>query len=194
MLYEKVEVNSKRWFDLTPLLNEEFRDISNYEGLYQISNYGRVKSYIKSKKDKNGNQKVKIIIKKQNICKNNGYYMVTLFKNNKYKTHSVHRLVAKEFLLNKDMPCINHKDENKLNNRLDNLEWCTYKYNLTYNNKHYKIRKKINQYDLDGNFIKTWNSVTEISNTFKISRTCIIDCCKKIQKTSHGYKWEYASE
>ena len=99
---------------------EEWKDIKGYEGLYQISNKGRVKSlYNKSKILRPGKRK--------------GYFFVWLYKNKKRKQYSIHRLVAEHFLLNPDnLPVVNHKDENKLNNNVENLEWCTVEYNNNY--------------------------------------------------------------
>lgn len=95
---------------------EVWKDIEGYEGLYQVSNMGRVKSLIKG------------IILKQWTDKD-GYRQVGLLK----KTFKVHRLVAKAFIENPDdLPLVNHKDENKANNNITNLEWCTNEYNLSY--------------------------------------------------------------
>lgn len=97
-------------------MNKEiWEDIEDYEGLYQISNCGRVKSLIFSEKR---------ILK--NIINNNGYFIITLCKNNKCKTFTIHRLVALHFIPNpEDKPQVNHKDGDKLNNYYKNLEWCT---------------------------------------------------------------------
>ena len=122
MEFEEVEVNSERWFDLTLLKNEEFRDIKGYEGLYQVSNYGRVKT-IKIRNSVNVHNKTKIL--KQ--CESKfGYYIVNLSN----KSQRVHRLVALTFIPNlKNYYCVNHIDGNKHNNKIDNLEWCTSSYN-----------------------------------------------------------------
>ena len=114
---------------------EEWRDIKGYEGLYQVSNKGRVKSL-----GNNKTKKEKILSLKPS---NNGYIRVYLCKNGKQKPFSVHRLVAQAFLLNpNNLPVVNHKDENKLNNNVENLEWCTVAYNNTYGTKIERARKK----------------------------------------------------
>lgn len=117
---------------------EIWKDIPNYEGLYQISNYGRVKSiprtYKKRKIDKE-------IIKKLKTMPN-GYIRVSLSKNGKTKDYYVHRLVAKAYIPNIDnKPCINHKDCNRNNNNANNLEWVTHKENNSY--KDHNLRKNI---------------------------------------------------
>lgn len=99
---------------------ELWKDICGYEGLYMISNLGNIKSI---KKD--------ALLKP--IQNNNGYSRVSLYKNGKYKAFSVHRLVAEAFIPNPGaLPQVNHKDEDKSNNKVDNLEWCTAKYNSNY--------------------------------------------------------------
>lgn len=113
--------------DLNDLPNEIWLPIEGYEGLYVVSNMGRVKSLgnDKSRKDK---------ILSQGKLKN-GYLVVNLNKDKKSKTCYVHRLVCQAFIDNPNCyRCVNHKDENPLNNCVDNLEWCTYQYNLNYKN------------------------------------------------------------
>ena len=105
-------------------------DIKNYEGLYAITEDGRVWSYRNKKFLKLQKGKT-------------GYYKVVLSKNNTQKTYNIHRLVAIAYIDNpNDYPCINHKDENKLNNKVENLEWCTYQYNSNYGTSKDKIRQK----------------------------------------------------
>ena len=107
---------------------EAFRDIKGYENLYQISNKGNVRSLLTNK----------ILIGGTDL---QGYKIVTLRKDKKNHTKTVHRLVAQAFLPNPNkLPCVNHKDENKQNNVIDNLEWCSYSYNLNYGSR--TIRKK----------------------------------------------------
>ena len=112
---------------------EEWKSIPGYEGLYEVSSYGRVKSLGISYTRKNGvmDHKPEIILSPKNNGK--GYFMVCLYKNKKHKYYLIHRLVALTFINNPDnLPCVNHKDEDKSNNRVDNLEWCTAKYNSNY--------------------------------------------------------------
>lgn len=189
---------------------EIWKDIPQYEGLYQVSNLGRVKSLERYIKKENGFQKhIKEKIKTIRITKQ-GYQVVDLYKNKSYKTLKVHRLVALAFLnknnfksvdkediknINIDELEINHKDENKQNNNINNLEWCTSKYNCNYGKRIEKIhiiqRKKVNQYDLKGNFIKQWNSRKEIYETLGIPISNVSSCCLGYTKTAHKYIWKY---
>ena len=106
-------------------MEEEWRDIRGYEGLYQVSNLGNVKSFNNRIKHKNP------MILKQTIDRKNGYLTVSLSRNGKKKIYRVHKLVASIFIDNSNnYPVINHKDGKKLNNCVDNLEWCTYKQNI----------------------------------------------------------------
>lgn len=113
---------------------EEWRSIPGYEGLYEVSNLGRVKSLEISYIRKNGimDHKPEIILSPKN--NGTGYFIVCLYKNKIHKYCLIHRLVALTFIPNPDnLPCVNHKDEDKTNNRVDNLEWCDHKYNSNYN-------------------------------------------------------------
>lgn len=116
-------------FTDTELANERWRDVDGYDGAYQVSDLGRVRSkkYGRWKVLKQGRQR-------------DGYLTVLLSKNGKRKTSKVHRLVAQAFIPNDDesKTIINHIDENKHNNQVSNLEWCDYKYNSTYNDIHHR--------------------------------------------------------
>lgn len=125
-------------------MNEVWKDVKGYEGLYQVSNMGNVKSMNRFVKA-NSNHKYQHI--KERLLKLNGgrkYTHVILCKNGTTKGYLVHRLVAEAFIPNPDnLPIINHKDENPSNNCVDNLEWCTYKYNNEYNGRIDKCKHKI---------------------------------------------------
>lgn len=117
-------------------MKEIWKDIKGYKGLYQISNFGRVKSFIKWR-----GTDVRIL---SPFCITGNYQQVVLIKNKKKKYLSIHRLVAEAFIANKDKKnCINHKDCNKLNNHVDNLEWCTYSENIKHAYKN-GLRKNTN--------------------------------------------------
>lgn len=151
---------------------EIWKDIPNYDGLYKVSNLGNVISY------KNGKPK-----KIKPIKQTTGYMHVSLYYHGKKTVWGLHRLVATLFLENpNNYPCINHKDENRANNCVDNLEWCNYQYNNTYNNRHkknsYKTALKLGHpiqvCDLKGNIINTFNSVNEAVKQLNLSNTSVI--------------------
>lgn len=166
---------------------EIWKPIIGYEGLYEVSNFGRIKS-IKTNK----------IMKYSKNKK--GYCRISLYSKNakrKKKTYFVHRLVAEVFLLNAEkLPFINHKDENKENNNVNNLEWCDAKYNNNYGTKNIRTirNKKIQQLDKNNNIIKNWNSIKEASETLNIKSSNIVACLKGRQKTSGGFCWKYMIE
>lgn len=164
-----------------------WKDIKGYEGLYQISNLGYVKAL------RYGNQKKS---NKEKIMKASpdgyGYLQLGLTKDKKTTMYKIHRLVAEAFIPNENnLPQINHKDENKVNNKVDNLEWCTLEYNINYGSRTEKYRKKIKQYDLSGNLIKIWNSITDIEKELKIPHSHIVECCKGKRPTAKKYIWKY---
>jgi hypothetical protein len=162
---------------------EIWKDIPSYEGLYQISNLGNVKSLYRIA---NNNHIIyeKILKPQKNY---NGYLIVNLYKNNRMKAKLIHRLVGKTFVDNpNNYNYINQIDKNKSNNNANNLEWCTQSYNVIYSKG-----RKINQYDKNNNFIKTWNSIADIKRTLNIDNGSIVRCCKGIKKSAGGFKWEY---
>lgn len=188
-------------------MKEIWKDIPEYEGLYQVSNLGNVKSLDHIKRNgKYDNKKClsKGKILKPAIQKDSGYIFVSLSKDGKTKGYRVHRLVALCFIDNpNNLRCVNHKDENKANNKIDNLEWCSYLYNNNYGTKKDRLKlsqqkragKAVLQYDLEGNFIKKWNCMMNIERYYKIKGLVsgISACCKKKIKQSHGFRWEYES-
>lgn len=174
-------------------MKEIWKDIKNYEGLYQISNFGKVKSVKRVVKRGDNFKPVNERILKHYLHK--GYPEVVLSKEGKTKTHSIHRLVAEVFIPNpNNYPCVNHKDENPKNNYVDNLEWCTYSYNISYNNIRVKSaisrRKAILQFTKDGIFIREWSHAREASESLGISKRAIYECCKGRSKTSGGFIWK----
>lgn len=122
------------------MVNEIWKDICDYNGIYKISNYGEIRRYNTYCELDNRIPKYHVV--KQYVDKN-GYCKVILSKNNKQKNHLVHRLVAQAFIPNiNNLPQVNHKDENKLNNCIDNLEWCSRSYNCKYGTRTKRIAEK----------------------------------------------------
>lgn len=188
---------------------EIWKDIKSYEGLYQVSNFGRVRSLdhwgeFINRWDRISKRFVKGRILKQQID-HFGYLYVILYKNGISKTIKVHRLVAEAFL---EVPehfkhligsrhlQVNHKDETPLNNRVDNLEWCDHIYNMNYGTRIERqintISKPVLQFDLEGNLVKEWSNATEAGRN-GFNSGCICNCCKnKPRYYSHkGFVWKY---
>ena len=173
---------------------EEWRDIKGFEGYYQVSNMGRVKR-LKIVGNEGRTYRERILVPVYNTR----YLNVSLCKNGTVKQRRVHRLVCEAFIENPyNYPCINHKDENRLNNNADNLEWCTYKYNNSYGTvvvRRAKSRcRAVIQMDLRGRRIKKWDSLKDASEYFGVEYSNIISACRGRQLTSAGYKWRYAEK
>lgn len=156
-----------------------WRDAPGYDE-YQVSSEGNIKSL------KCGREK----LLKLGVDKD-GYLQVSLWKDGKRKMKKVHRLVAKAFIPNPlGLPQVNHKDEDKTNNRVENLEWCTHEYNMNYGTRIERTSKKVYQYTLDGRLIKIWPSAAEAGrNGFNAGH--ITDCCNGKRKTHKGFIWQY---
>ena len=187
--------------------HEIWKEIKNYEGFYEVSSLGRVRSLTRYIKQKN-NSKKKIAGKiLKPIPNKNGYLMVTLSKDCKGKRYFVHRLVADAFILNKNNKKeVNHIDENPKNNKVNNLEWVTHLENSNYGTRGKRISKnlkewckknrvkKVKQVSLNGIFIKEWESAKDVQKELGINSKGISLCATKRRKTAGGYKWIYVME
>ena len=166
------------------LEKEIWKDIPNYEGLYQASNLGRVKSLERSYRRKEK------ILKPQ--ITSIGYYQVGLWKQSIVKRYLVHRLVWEAF--NGTIPenmQVNHINEIKADNRLENLNLMTAKENCNWGTRNEKISKPVLQFTLDGIFVKEYPSAHQVERELGFYQGNIVNCCNGKRKTAHGFKWKY---
>lgn len=181
----------------------EWRAIPGYEGLYEVSDFGSVRSLFRYKKQLKPSKQ------------SNGYLSVDLFKEKRRKHCLIHRLVAMAFIPNpENLPQINHKDENRTNNTVENLEWCSAKYNMNYGvggkTRHSKIdyskpcfaenarkngakrSKPVLQLSIDGTPLKRYCSAREAHRQTGLHQSHILDCCNgKQRKTVGGFMWRF---
>lgn len=174
--------------------NEIWKDIKGYEGLYQVSSFGRVRSLPKLIEYFDGRIRYYEgkIMKLSNHPK--GYLQVRLTKNKKTKLHFIHRLVAETFLENlQNKPMVNHIDGNKQNNNINNLEWATCSENNqhAYDNNLKSDNKKVVMLDFDFNEIQTFNSIHEASRFVNCNFRNIWMVCNNKRNSAGGYKWRY---
>ena len=170
-------------------MREEWRPLVGYEGYYMVSNLGNVKSL-----NYRGTGKEKIL-KPQKT--GDSYLQVHLYLDGKGKFYLVHRLVAQAFLPNPDnLPEVNHKDENPKNNNVDNLEWCTSKYNSNYGTRNQRVAEKISKpvlaIDKRTGLILKFVSSIEAERETGIDQSNIIKCCKGKRNSCGCFYWMYA--
>ena len=178
-------------------MKEIWKDIAGYEGLYQVSNLGKVRSL----RYKNRDEVKELYLKPHN----RGYLQVELHKDGVRKMFTVHRLVAMAFVNGyADGLIVNHIDENKQNNAAANLEWCT----SLYNSQFYKERhpeklsaprgpnknvRPVNQISTNGKVVKTWPTSREVMRELGWSDWSISECCRGNRKSAYGFIWQYAN-
>ena len=164
--------------------------INGYEGLYGVSDQGRVKS-LKFGKER--------ILKP--VLTPKGYLQVNLYKNGEMKTYRIHRLVAQTFILNpQNLTDVNQKDENKENNSVQNLEWCDRKYNTNYGTRNQRVSEKntngkrskpVLQYTKSGVFVREWKSTRDVQRNLNYSQGHISNCCNGKLKSAYNFIWKF---
>lgn len=190
-------------------MEEIWKDIDGYNGNYQISNLGRVRS--KKHRVKNyirggcNTDDYKILT--QYVSRKTGYSQIVLSRNYSEKLYLVHRLVATYFIPNpENKRTVNHKNGIKTDNRVDNLEWMTHKENIKHSfdnglqpecywngkfGEKHSTSKNILQFDINGCLIKEWSCISDAAREFNINSSGITHCAKGHRKTCAGFIWEY---
>src|SRR4030095_4582563 len=184
-------------------VKEIWKNIPEYDGIYQISNFGRIKSLERIIYDSRGWEcRIRERILKNRIGYRK-YWMINLNNEGKCKTYQVYRLVANAFIQNIDnKPCVNHIDGNKLNCHVSNLEFVTHLENYKHavsagltkegtGGGYRKEKKRIVQFDLHNNFIKEWDAISWAAKELRINRSNIQRCLSNKIQTAYGFKWQY---
>lgn len=197
-------------------MEEIWKDIRGYEGIYQVSTRGRVKALPRTVTDSLGRttkRNARILSTPPSV--QTGYPSINLTKDGVTKTHSVHRLVAEAFIPNPSgLPCVNHKDESRDNNNVENLEWCTYLYNNNYGTAPERRDKSIKkyfethevhshempgrcicQYTVKGELVREFVSINDAERELKVGQSSGISaCCSHKLKTAYGFVWRFKDE
>lgn len=177
--YELDLIEHKKISPILPIPESKWKIIDDFDN-YSVSNKGQVKNI----------QTEKILTP----IMNSGYYTVHLYGSNINKRLRIHRLVAINFINNpNNYKIVNHKDGNKLNNCIENLEWCTHKQNIQHAHDTHLIRTKkaVIQLSLDGKTLNRFDSIREASRQTGVNHRCISYVCNKKMFTSGGFKWKY---
>lgn len=199
-------------------MTEEWRSVCGFEGLYEVSSTGKIRSLDRYVNSRNNSREFKKGVTMKAQINHKGYMTVVLHKENKPYSKTVHRIVAEAFLENKNnLPQINHKDTNKTNNNASNLEWISNYDNMQHAIKHgcyknaftektkaavlrnqknavQKLRKPVTQCDRYGNKIRDYKSITEAGTALGISSSHIGLCCKGKRAFCGGFKWKYKED
>lgn len=188
------------------MFKEIWKPVVGYEGLYEVSSIGRIKSLKRIVRNNGGYRTTPELIKKNSIDRS-GYEFVWLW-NKSGRIHRVHKLVALAFIPNiENKPCVDHINGNRRDNRVENLRWCSHKENSNFEIARERLSqnapwrgkygsdnpfaKSVIQCDLNGGIIREFGGVLEASRETGINHRCISDTCRKKQKTAGGYIWKY---
>ena len=169
---------------------EIWKPVKDYEGLYEVSNTGNVRSVDRMVKHSKGGLRLYKGRLMKPYINSDGYRIVNISKNGVGKMKRVNRIVAETFIPNPyNLATVNHKDENKLNDSVENLEWMSISDNIRYS-----CCKSINQLTINDEFIRTWESASDVNKELNFNTSNILRCCKGKRKSAHGYKWCYVEE
>ena len=162
-------------------MSEVWKPVVGFEKYYSVSNLGNVLSHRSGK------------LRKPVMCKGNGYFMIVLNGDNKFKENKpIHRMVAESFLeRSAEQTCVNHKNERKTDNRVENLEWCTKRYNNTYNNKDQRCCKPVIQIDETTGEETRWKSARAAYEAGIAEYKNISACCRGLRPRAGGFKWRF---
>lgn len=186
---------------LSEVIKEMWKDIKGYEGYYQVSDTGRVRSVDRYVTEKVSEKKHFLKGKEMRLTEaasrsnSEGYLVVNLRKDGSSTVCLVHRLVAEAFIPNDNcLPTINHIDGNKHNNTVENLEWCSYSYNNTHaleNNLRRPRGNRVLQCELNGTVVNSFRSICEAARRTGLGRSSISHCVNGRQRTYAGFVWRY---
>lgn len=190
--------------DSIDITAEVWKDIAGYEGLYQVSNMGRVRSFSREVKCCGGHSRITRSHILHGYINGSGYYEVALCNSEGQSHRRVHELVAKAFIPNPThLPVINHIDEDKANNKVNNLEWCTTAYNNAYGTRNFRIGETLKltrtgrpviQLSLDDCFLKEYRTIRLAARENHVQPSNIHKACDGTIKQTGGFKWRYKEE
>lgn len=214
-------MTNQEFIESISLPNEEWRDVVGYEGYYMVSNLGRIAtlSHTVDYTSVYDGVKVKKAFKTKQCLRKlhngkHGYVECTLRDSKRIKLMKVHRIVAKSFIPNpQKLPSVNHKDEDKTNNKVENLEWCTCEYNVNYGTRNERLKSSLSDAHKNGLYNNAYRvgrkpivGISLLDNTtlffekssdlkeYGFERHLVSKCCRNLRKDYKGYKWMYLSD